>query len=141
MKKMIQKPQYFFVGLALVVLFCGLFNKGQSIPINFEGVILDLDIWSTTLVSSFFFLMISVNYASLTLTKKTARIGLTIAHILLQIIALVPFLYFFFTSEIKRSIEEIMYMNLVIIVSFALFLLASLIHIINFLSSLLYKKE
>lgn len=141
MKKMIQKPQYFFLLLAVLLLVSGLINKGEVILISFESYYLNLDVWAAGLFSSIFFLLIAVNYASLTLTKKRSKKGLTIVHIVLQVIAIIPFLYYFFTADVKRSYEEIEFMNAIIVLSFVLFLLASFIHIINFMMSLLLKKE
>lgn len=141
MKKMIQKPQYFFLLLAVLLLVSGLINKGEVILISFESYYLNLDVWAAGLFSSIFFLLIAVNYASLTLTKKRPKKGLTIGHIVLQVIAIIPFLYYFFTADVKRSYDEIEFMNAIIVLSFVLFLLASFIHIINFMMSLLLKKE
>lgn len=141
MKKMIRKPQYFFILLSVIVLICGFVNKGKGITINFDGVFMDLDVWSAAIFSSLFLVMISVNYLSLSFTKKAPKAGLTITHIILQVIALIPFVFYFFTADEKRTLDEIMYMNAVIIAAFALFLVASLVHLINFLASLLFKKE
>ena len=141
MKKMINKPQYFFLILAILVMISGYVNEGKVIPISFESYYINLDVWAAGLFSGVFFVLIAVNYFSISITKKTAKKGLTIAHIILQLIAIVPFVYYFFTADVKRSYDEITFMNAVIVLSFILFLLASLIHIINFLASLILKKE
>lgn len=141
MKKLINKPHYFFFILAILVIISGYLNEGEVVPINFESYYINLDVWSAGLFSGVFFILIAVNYFSIAITKKKPKKGLTIAHILLQIIAIVPFLYYFFTADIKRSYEEIDFMNAIIVLSFIVFLLACLIHIVNFLVSLLLKKE
>lgn len=141
MNKMIRKPQYFFFILAIAVLICGYVNDGKAILISVESYYINLDVWAAGLFSGIFFILIGLNYFSISITNKTPKKGLTIAHILLQIIAIVPFVYYFFTADVKRSHEEIVFMNAVIVLAFIVFLLASLIHIVNFLISLLLKKE
>ncbi len=141
MKKIIQKPQYFFMFLAVLILISGFINKEEALLISFQNVYIDVDVWATSIFSSVFFVLISVNYFSLTITQRFPKKGLTIAHIILQVISLIPFLYYFYTADLDRIPDEIDFMNAILFFAFIIFLLASLLHVINFLASLLMKKE
>lgn len=141
MRKIISKPHYFFVFLAVITLLCGVLNKDAVIPFAFYGTIIDIDITTVTVFSVLFFVLISVNYASLKIIKKPVKKGLTLAHIILQTIALIPYYYFIFQSDIPRTYEEVNAINSILLVAFVVFLIATIIHLINFLLSLLAKKD
>tara|TARA_R110000787_G_scaffold286199_1_gene403693 strand:- start:7097 stop:7522 length:426 start_codon:yes stop_codon:yes gene_type:complete len=141
MRKIITKPQYFFTLLAIIMVAIGFFYKENAIELATSGVTIDLDIWSLSLISALFFILIAVNYASLTITQKKAKKGLTIIHILIQIIALIPLLYFIFNSESPKTYEEISGMNVILLLAFVMFLLATIIHLINFITSLVATKD
>ena len=141
MRKIISKPHYFFVFLAVITLLCGVLNKDAVIPFALYGTLLNIDVSTITLFSVLFFVLISVNYASLYIIKKPVKKGLTIIHIVLQIIALIPYFYFIFQSDLPRTYEEIYAINIILLVAFVIFLLATIIHLINFLLSLLTKKD
>ncbi len=141
MKKIINTPQLFFIVLALLLIVSGLINKGGMIKIAMYGTFLDLKVWSIALTSALFFVLIAINYFSLSLTNKVPKRGLTLIHIILQIIALIPFLYFIYTTNTLRTYDEVSRMNLILIFSFFLFIIATIIHLINFVASLLSKKD
>tara|TARA_R110001632_G_scaffold66891_3_gene157311 strand:- start:28 stop:453 length:426 start_codon:yes stop_codon:yes gene_type:complete len=141
MKKIITKPQYFFSLLALIMFIIGFIYKENSIELAFYGGIIDLDIWILNLFSALFFILIAINYASLSITQKQAKKGLTITHILIQIIAIVPLIYFTITSNSSKTYEEITIMNSILLLAFVVFILATLIHLINFVTSLVTKKD
>ncbi len=141
MQKIIKKPQYFFLLLAIITLIVGLLNKRNALEIAVYGTLIDLKIWSISLFSTLFFVLIAVNYASLSITNKPARKGLTILHIVLQVIAMIPLFYFIFQSDVSRSYDEISRMNIILILAFFIFMLATIIHLINFMMSLLSKKD
>ena len=141
MQKIITKPQYFFTLLAITMIVIGLFYKENAIELAISGGIIDLNIWSLSLISSLFFILIAVNYASLTITQKKAKKGLTITHILIQIIALIPLLYFIFNSKSLKTYEEVSGMNVILLLAFVMFLLATIIHLINFITSLVAHKD
>ena len=94
MKKVFTTPQGFFLLLAVLILIVGFSKDGSKLDLNYFLSFLLVDVWSVAMVSSLFFVLISINYASLSLIGKKAITGLTIAHIVLQIIALVPLIYF-----------------------------------------------
>lgn len=141
MKRFIDRPQLFFFFLALLVLVIGFLNKDSAIKLALYGTYIDLKSWSVCLFSSVFFVLIAVNYASLTITHKTPKRYLTIIHIVLQVLALVPLLYFILSSEATKSYDQVSQMNIILILAFALFIIATIIHLINFVASLLAKKD
>lgn len=141
MKQLLDRPQLVFLILAPIVLISGTINKGDMVDIIMYDTILVLDIWYTSLYSTVFFLMIALNYSVLNYVKKKPVRMLTRFHIVLQILALLPFLYFFFTSNTERGVYESEQMMIVLILSFLLFLLATLLHFTNFIVSLLRKKR
>ena len=141
MKKLIYKPQLFFLLLAIFILIIGLFFKENAIDIAIYSTLTDLSVWSICLFSMLFFILIAINYTSLSITLKTPKRGLTIAHIVLQILALIPLLYFIFSSGESRSYEQVSQMNIILILSFFIFIIATTIHLINFIISLIAKKD
>lgn len=141
MKKLITKPQFFFLILALIFLISGFINKENSIEIAIYGTFLNLKTWSICLFSTLFFILISINYTSLTITQKPPKKALTILHIILQIIALVPLLYFIYNSDTPKTYQQVSQMNIILVMAFILFLIATVIHLINFMVSLLAKKD
>ena len=141
MKKIINKPHIFFIFLAVITLLCGILNKDAVIKVAAYGALIDLKIWTVSIFSVLFFILISVNYGSLYIIKKPAKKGLTIAHIVLQIIALIPFFYFIFQSDVPRTYEEYSAVNIILILAFVIFILATVIHLINFVMSLIAKKD
>ncbi|MFY0631278.1 MAG: hypothetical protein JXR05_12910 [Flavobacteriaceae bacterium] len=141
MRKIISKPHFFFIFLAAITLFCGILNKDATIQVALYGSLVDVKIWTVSLFSVLFFILISVNYASLYIIKKPAKKWLTILHIILQIIALIPFFYFVFQANVPRTYEEVSAINIILVMSFAIFILATIVHLINFVMSLIAKKD
>lgn len=141
MKKFIDRPQLFFFFLALLVLVIGFLNKDSAIKLALYGTFINLKSWSVCLFSSVFFVLIAVNYASLTITNKTPKRYLTVIHIVLQLLALAPLLYFILSSESTKTYNEVSRMNIILILAFALFIIATIIHLVNFVASLLAKKD
>ena len=140
MKRLLKTPQAFFILLAILIMAVGIYKDGAQLDLNYFLAFLLVDVWSVALVSALFFVLISVNYASLSLTEKKAKKSLTIVHIVLQIIALIPLVYFMLTADEKASGESVAYSNIVLLISFFIFLVSVIVHLINFFYSLL-KKE
>jgi len=141
MKKIIKKPQFFFIILALLILISGFTNKENSIEIAIYGTFLKLKILSVCLFSTLFFILIAINYTSLTITKKPPKKTLTILHIILQIAALAPLLYFIYNSDTPKTYQQVSQMNIILVMAFILFIIATVVHLINFMASLLAKKD
>ena len=141
MKRIVTQPQILFFFLAILLLVSGILSKGQNIDFALYGGVLKLSTWSVSLFSCVFFILIAINYTSLTLTGKHPKKGLTVTHIALQILSLIPLLYFIFTAHSQRTYEQVSQMNIILLLSFVLFIFASVIHLINFVASLLSKKD
>ena len=141
MKKIIRKPQVFFLPIALLSLIIGLLNKDDSILVSFYTSYAEVSVWSVSVFTAVFLILISVNYFSLTLTGKSPKKILTILHIVFQSIALIPLFYFSVTADLERTDVQIIQMNSILIIAFLVFLFASLLHIINFIASLISKKD
>jgi len=88
-----------------------------------------------------FFILIAINYTSLTITKKPPKKTLTILHIILQIAALAPLLYFIYNSDTPKTYQQVSQMNIILVMAFILFIIATVVHLINFMASLLAKKD
>ena len=85
--------------------------------------------------------MIALNYAALSFAKKKSVRVLTLLHIALQIFVLIPFLYAFYTADAEKGHEEEAQMTAIFVLSSFVFLLATFLHFINFIVSLIRKKE
>lgn len=141
MKKVFTTPQGFFLLLAVLILIVGFSKDGSKLDLNYFLSFLLVDVWSVAMVSSLFFVLISINYASLSLIGKKAKTGLTIAHIVLQIIALVPLIYFMVNATAGAQPEKVMNTNIILLISFVVFMISIIIHLINFFYSLLRKNN
>ena len=141
MQNTVRKPQFFFVVLALITFIFGLLNKSGTIPIAMYNSSIDVKVWSLSLISAAFFILIAVNYSSLSITKKPHKKVLTFLHIIFQIISIVPVFYLMIQSNIPKTYDGITTMNAILMIAFVLFLLATLIHLINFVLSLIAKKD
>lgn len=141
MQKIIRKPQFFFFFLALLFFIFSLLNKNGTIPIAIDYANIDIQVWSLGLISAAFFVLIAVNYTSLSITQKTPKKVLTIIHIVLQIISIIPVLYLMIQSNVPETYDGISQMNAILILAFFVFLTATLIHLINFVVSLIAKKD
>lgn len=141
MQKIIRKPQFFFVLLAFITFIFSLLNKNGTIPIAMYNSNIDIQVWSLGLISAAFFILIAVNYTSLSITRKTPKKVLTIIHIILQTISIAPILYLMIQSNVPKTYDGISQMNVIFILAFFVFLTATLIHLINFVVSLIAKKD
>ncbi len=141
MRKIIDKPQLFFLWLIPVVLIAGLLNKGDNALFNYHDIYFLMDVWYISIFSAVFFFLIFINYYVLISNKKPLKSTLTKLHIVLQVIALIPLLYFFFISDTETRTAEYLKIDLMIVLSFFVFMLATVIHFINFFISLLSKKQ
>ena len=141
MKRILERPQILFLALAPAMLILGFFNKGDSITINIHDTYLVLDTWSMSLYSAVFFIMIALNYALLNLAKKPPKRKLTLLHIALQFFSLIPFCYVFFMFDFNNDYEQKEQVMLFFVLSFFIFLLATILHFVNFIASLRRKKE
>lgn len=140
MKKIITRPHLFFLGVIPIVFIFGLLNKGQTIDIEYFGGVLPINIWSVSLFSSVFFLLISFNYLTLFWTDKNPKKLLSILHIVFQTLSF-GFFYYYKTTHHGVQNEQINQINDVLIISVLLFVLATMIHLINFFTALIRKSK
>ena len=145
MKKIITKPHLFFFGLIPVFIIIGFVKNEAVIDINVGYMYLELAISTLCYLSAIFFSLIGINYFSVILAGKNLKKGLTITHILLQIISFIPFFYILFTASttnetVTNSQQILDLFSVPLFVGFFLFLSAIFIHLINFSVSLFLKK-
>ena len=124
----------------------GFLNRNIPIDINISFIyyLINVDFWCY--VSAVFFGLVGVNYLSLNLIKKNPKKGLTITHILLQILCLIPYLFAVFKLDENGTLKNTEFLNDIgfenyLIVGFILFILSIIIHLINFFISLLLKRD
>jgi predicted signal transduction protein with EAL and GGDEF domain len=141
MKKIIDRPQLLFIGFSLIVLISGYANNENSIPLDIGATYILLDVWSASIYSAIFFVLVAVNYAMITIAQKTAKPTLTAIHIVLQIISLIPFLYYFYTADENRNYDASLWMNQILTISFLIFLVGTVLHFFNFIATIIKKKE
>jgi len=146
LKKIISKPHLFFFGLIPVFLIIGFIKRDIPIDINISYIyyLINVDFWCY--VSAVYFGLIGINYLSLNLIKKHPKKGLTITHLILQILCLIPYLYVVLKLDENGYLSNNNFLNTleinnVFVIAFLLFIISIVIHLINFFSSLLLKKE
>lgn len=140
MKKIISKPYLFFLGIIPILFIFGYLNKNQTIDIEYFGGLFSIDIWTISLFSCVFFLLISFNYVALIWTNKKPKKVLTFIHILIQTFSFGVFYYY---KTMFLGVEKLpdSQLNLYLILSFLLFVIASMVHLINFFASLVSKSK
>jgi hypothetical protein len=146
LKNLIRKPYLFFFGLIPIFILIGFIKRDVPIDINISYIyyLINIDFWCY--VSAVFFGLIGINYFSLHWAKKYPNKWLTILHILLQIISVLPYLYAIFKLDENGTLKSNTFLGLVdleniLILSFFLYLASIFIHLINFFSSLLLKRD
>ncbi len=146
MKRVIHKPHLFFFGLIPVFLIFGFINRNIPIDVNIAFIyyLINVDFWCY--VSAIYFGLIGINYLSLNLVKKYPKKGLTITHILLQILCILPYIYAVSKldesgSLVQKSAANSANLSMLLIIGFLLFIISIVIHLINFFSTLLLKRD
>ena len=140
MKKIISKPHLFFLGIIPIIFIFGYLNKEQTINLEYFGGIFSINFWSVSLFSCVFFLLISFNYITLLWSNKKLKKALTIAHIVLQTLSFGVF-YYYKTMFYGVQNEQYNQVNIFLVFSFLLFILATMVHLINFFASLVSKSK
>ena len=146
MKKLITKPHLFFFGLIPFSILLALLLKNEEIGINYYGATIIAQLKYIYYLSAFFFGLIGFNYFSLHWANKAPKINLTIIHIFLQILSftlLITRNNWNWLHSANQNSESLVIdnSNFMLFISFLLFLLATLFHLINFFLSLFSKSK
>lgn len=145
MKRIISKPHLFFFGLVPIFIILGFVKKDAIIDINVSYIYFELLISTLCYLSAIFFFLIGLNYFSVILSGKKLKKGLTITHIVFQLLSFIPFLFILLTAtksgEIDANNQQTLELfSIIILVGSLLFLASILIHLINFSLSMFLKK-
>lgn len=140
MKKIISKPHLYFLGLIPIIFIFGYLNKDQPLNLEYFGGTFSISFWSVSLFSCVFFLLISFNYIALAWTNKPPKKILTTLHLITQTLSFGVFYYYkiMFHSALGEPYNQV---NVYLVLSFLLFFLASIIHLINFFTTLISKSK
>lgn len=139
---MIGKPYKFFFLLIPIFIISGILGLEKSVSVSFLSFYLVLKVSNWCFLSAIFVSLIGVNYYLIKWANKKPIKLLTIIHIILQVIATIPFLIsLFIISKTGNSYESTINYNAILFLSFIVFLVSIAIHIINFLISLFQKFE
>lgn len=146
MNKIIDKPYIPFFVLIPVFIIITFFKYNAVMDINFHDTYFVIEVTYLCYLSAFFFALVGLNYYVLHLGKKPPKKGLTIAHIIFQAFSLLLYIYSLLsTTENSDSLiyfnDNAIDQNTIFALSFILFLIATVIHFINFITSLLAKRE
>lgn len=125
-KKIIAKPHIFFFGLIPVFILFSFFSRNKFIDINIHDTYFVFEIYYFHLFSTFLFALIGFNYFSLYWAKKNSIKWLTTSHIILQIIAIIPFIFSMFHINknnvfINNTFLGICDLNTALVISFFIF--------------------
>ena len=142
LKKIIAKPHILFFSFVPIFIIIGLFKMKTFFNINVDYIYFDLNVSLVCNITAVFFLLIGFNYYSLIWVQKTPKKTLTIIHIVLQLLTLIPFITLVFSIDSKDS-SSLHFLNnyFILIISFLVFIVSTFIHLINFFSSLFSKSE
>ena len=141
MRTIINRPQLFFIALIPLLIILGSIYKEETFEIAVFGGGISIDFWTLSLISCVYFMLISFNYLALKWAQKKPKKSLTILHIILQIIALILFLYFIIQFNNPEEPTSTLQLNYLFFISFICFFISVIIHFINFLSSLFLKRQ
>lgn len=146
MKKIILKPHLFFFSLIPIFIIIGLIKRDVPLDINISFIhyLINVDFWCY--ITAVYFGLIGINYLALNLIKKYPKKGLTLTHIILQILCVIPYLYSITQldedgSLANNSLLNSSYYSSVLVAAFLIFILSVVIHLINFFTSLLLKTD
>lgn len=145
MNKIINRPHLFFFGLVPLFILVSFLRNDANFDINIQDTYFVIRIPHLCYLSSAFFGLIGLNYYLLYWSKRPHKKALTSMHIIFQLISLLFYIYSMFAissndhvqNGYPSSIDE----NSLFAVSFILFLIATILHFINFFLSLLSKRE
>lgn len=146
MNSVIKRPHLFFFGLIPIFFLLGFLKRDIPIDISISYIhyLINVDFWCY--ITAVYFGLMGINYLSLNLIKKYPNKWLTIAHIILQVICVLPYLYAIFNLDEsgnlnnKQIFETDSFSN-ILLLSFFIFLVSFILHLINFFSSLLLKTD
>lgn len=146
MKAIIRKPYQFFFALVPFFLVLSLFRKGAIIDLYIQNTPMAIDVPFLCYLSAAFFALIGINYYLLHWAKKPGRSSLTALHIIFLSPAILFFVYSMFSFTTKQEVGQqalpsFLNDNNLFSIAVILFILATLLHFINFFGSLLAKRE
>lgn len=146
MKKIISKPHLFFFGLVPLFIILALISRDKTIDISVHDTYFVISNYHICLFSAIFYAMIGINYFSLQWSNKPPKKWLTIVHLSLQTISLIPFLYSLLNSNSNGNFSTnnsigFAELHMILVISFLIFILSLLIHLINFFTSLFSKTD
>lgn len=146
MKTLIRKPHPFFFALVPIFLILSLFRKDVIIDLYIQSTFIAIDVPFLCYLSAAFFALIGINYYVLHWGQKPTRASLTALHIIFLLPALMFFIYSMFSftkthGTIVDSYTSSLNDSLLFSVAMALFIIATLLHFVNFFMSLLAKRE
>ena len=141
MQKLLQKPYLFFFGLVPVTLILSFLFRNKTIDITYYNGELSIKYLSIFLLMSVFFILLSFNYLALKWAERKPKKWGTIFHILLQFISLILFVIYAFKIDAATTIQQADILNIMMLLSIALFILSIFIHFINFFVSLLMEQD
>ncbi|PQJ78155.1 hypothetical protein [Polaribacter porphyrae] len=146
MNSIIKKPHLFFFWLIPIFILLGLLKRDIPIDINISYIhyLINVDFWCY--ITAVYFGLMGINYLSLHWAKKHPNNWLTSAHIILQVACLIPYLISVFNLDksgnlIYTNLPFQENLNIILLVAFFIFLISILIHLINFFTSLLLKRD
>ena len=146
MNKLIKQPQLYFFALIPIYLIIGFIKRNTPIDINISYInyLINVEFWCY--VSALYFSLIGLNYVALNWAKKYPKKWLTITHIILQTLAIIPFIYAVLRLNKEGFLKGdqffgILNLETVLIFSFFLFILSIFVHLVNFFVSLFLKTE
>jgi hypothetical protein len=146
LKKVIAKPHLFFFGLIPIFIVIGLIKGSTPIDFNVSYIyyLLNVDFWCY--VSSVFFALIGLNYLALDWAKKPPKKWLTLIHIILQIVSLLPYLFTIFNLDSDGNLDSTRFLGIanlesVLSISFLIFIVSVFVHLVNFFTSLFLKTD
>ncbi|NVJ88862.1 MAG: hypothetical protein HWD82_05425 [Flavobacteriaceae bacterium] len=146
MKRIITKPHLFFFGLIPIFIIIGLFYKDVPLNVNISFIyyLLNVDFWCY--ITAAYFGLIGINYLSLNMVKKYPKKGLTITHIILQILCLLPYLFAIFQLDEAGNLSNNSFTNNpnfsgILLIAFFLFIISIIVHLISFFTSLMLKTD
>ena len=146
MKKIIKNPHLFFFGLIPIFIIIGLIKKDTPLNINISYIyyLVNVDYWCY--ISAVYCGLIGINYLALSIVKKYPQKWLTVIHIFMQLICVLPYFYSVYHLDEYGNLSNGTFLNAsffnsLLLAGFIIFLLSILVHLINFFTSLLLKRD
>jgi hypothetical protein len=145
LNKIIRQPYLFFFGLSIITFVASYIYIDKSLDSSFYVTYFVISYKYICQFLALFFIMIALNYFALNWIEKHPNKWLTITHLFLQILSLLLLItkdsWNWIGNNSLANYNPNNNANFLIFLSFFIFIISIFVHLVNFFTSLLLKRN